>query len=95
MGLRTIANTRGCSMFTFFTASDPTHGMVDYVSKSEATSSGLAFVQDDGTIVLGVDDTTQLKVGENRKSYVTSHFCFAHGPSRKLVQCTPHLEEGV
>ena len=55
-------------MFTFYTSSDPTHGSVDFVSKSEAMSSGLAYVQDDGTVVLGVDDTTQLSVGENRKS---------------------------
>ena len=55
-------------MFTFFTSSDPTHGMVDFVSKSEAQSAGLAYVQDDGTIVLAVDDTTQLKPGQNRKS---------------------------
>lgn len=55
-------------MFTFFTSADPTHGLVDFVSKDEAMDSGLAFVQDDGTVVLAVDDTTQLKPGQNRKS---------------------------
>lgn len=58
------------SKFDFYTASDPTHGLVDFVSKSEAASAGLAVVDDDGTIVLAVDSTTNLGLGQARKSYV-------------------------
>lgn len=56
------------SGWTFFTQSDPTNGLVDFVSQDEATSSNLAFVQSDGTAVMGVDDTTKLSDGQNRKS---------------------------
>ena len=56
------------SMFDFFTESDPTHGQVTFVGREEAKASKLAFVQDDGTIVLGVDDKTVLQPGQNRKS---------------------------
>jgi len=53
----------------FFTGPDPTHGLVDYQSKQGAVDNGLAFVQDDGTTVLAVDDKTVLGPGQsNRKS---------------------------
>jgi len=52
----------------FFTDADPTNGLVDYVSQSEATSAGLAYVQSDNTVVLAVDDTSTVPVGGNRKS---------------------------
>ena len=55
-------------MFDFFTDSDLTHGQVTFVGRQEAKDSKLAFVQDDGTIVLGVDDKTVLQPGQNRKS---------------------------
>ncbi|CAL1714217.1 unnamed protein product [Somion occarium] len=55
-------------MFDFFTDKDPTNGMVTFVGKEEAQKSGLGFVQDDGTIVLGVDDQTVLQPGQFRKS---------------------------
>jgi len=66
--------------FDFFTEADPTHGLVDFVSKDEAMNSGLAYVQDDGTIVMGVDDQTQLSPGQNRKSVrVTSNKSYNAG----------------
>jgi len=79
--------------FDFFTASDPTHGLVDFVSQSEAQSAGLAYVQSDNTIVLAVDSTTQLALNEPRKSIhinskttydsgsliITSMFSMPHG----------------
>ena len=43
-------------MFDLLTDSDPTHGYVTYVGREEAKASKLAFVQDDGTLVLGVND---------------------------------------
>ena len=56
------------SMFDFFTESDPTHGRVTFVGREEAKASKLAFVQNDGTIVLGVNDKTVLQRSQNRKS---------------------------
>lgn len=54
----------------FFSASDPTHGNVNFLTKSEATSKGLAYVQADGTTILATDSTTKLKAGDNRDSCV-------------------------
>ena len=42
--------------------------MVNFLDQGAAASAGLAFVQEDGTTVLAVDDTTQLPVGANRNS---------------------------
>ncbi|KAI0791995.1 glycoside hydrolase family 16 protein [Abortiporus biennis] len=68
------------SGFTFFNAPDPTNGNVDFVDGDEAFASGLAQVQNDGTIVLAVDSTTQLTPGQNRKSVrVTSNKSYNSG----------------
>lgn len=75
--------TRIASMFNFFTGGDPTHGLVDFLSESEAASAGLAVVDNDDTILLAVDDTTQLSPGQNRKSYVFP--CFLEYPRRSAV----------
>ena len=55
-------------MFDFFTAADPTHGLVDFVDKATAQSNQLAYVQDDNTIVLAVDDKAVLQPNQPRKS---------------------------
>ncbi|TFK39842.1 glycoside hydrolase family 16 protein [Crucibulum laeve] len=52
----------------FFSGSDPTHGNVNFLSKEDAASKKLAFVQADGTTVLAVDDTTTLPSGGSRNS---------------------------
>jgi len=57
--------------WNFFTGPDPTNGLVNYLDQDSATSSGLAYVQPDGTTVLAVDNTTQVPVGGNRNSYVS------------------------
>ena len=49
----------------------PTHGSVNYQDKWSAQSKNLAYVQDDGTFVMAVDDQTQLNVGDNRDSCVS------------------------
>ncbi|KAJ7066493.1 glycoside hydrolase family 16 protein [Mycena amicta] len=80
--------------WNFFSEADPTHGTVNYLTKAEATSKGLAYVQKDGTAVLAVDSTTTLKKGANRdsvrisspKSYSTGLFiadfwAMPHGPT--------------
>ncbi len=56
------------SGWTFDTEADPTHGLVDFVSDTVAQVSQLAYVQSDNTVVVAVDDTTNLTAGANRNS---------------------------
>ncbi|KAJ7180766.1 glycoside hydrolase family 16 protein, partial [Mycena filopes] len=78
----------------FFSASDPTHGKVNYLTKSEAASKGLAYVQADGTTILATDSKTQLKAGDNRDSirisspnsyntglFIADIWAMPHGPT--------------
>jgi hypothetical protein len=60
--------TTFCSQWDFFTAPDPTHGAIQYQSKEDSFKKGLAFVQEDGTTVLAVDDKTHLPPGALRDS---------------------------
>ncbi|KAH8091655.1 glycoside hydrolase family 16 protein [Cristinia sonorae] len=55
-------------MFDFFTAPDPTHGLVNFVDQKTADKENLAYVQDDGTIVLAVDDKAKLQLNQPRNS---------------------------
>ncbi|KAI0703411.1 concanavalin A-like lectin/glucanase domain-containing protein [Cytidiella melzeri] len=50
--------------FDFFADLDPTH----YTSREDAFAQGLAYVDDNGTVVMKGDDTTQLPLGVNRSS---------------------------
>ncbi|KAJ3972844.1 concanavalin A-like lectin/glucanase domain-containing protein [Lentinula raphanica] len=52
--------------WSFFTGSDPTHGVVDYLDKDDATNAGLAYVNSAGNAVMAVDTTNNLT--GNRKS---------------------------
>ncbi|KAG6888851.1 hypothetical protein C0992_007347, partial [Termitomyces sp. T32_za158] len=52
----------------FFTGADPTHGSVNYQSKEDAMKKGLAYVQNDGTTFLNVDDQNTLPIGAKRDS---------------------------
>ncbi|KAG2088387.1 uncharacterized protein F5147DRAFT_789534 [Suillus discolor] len=53
----------------FFTGSDPTSGNVNYQSKSEVQSKGLAYVNDcDSSTVLAVDSNSAVAPGGNRDS---------------------------
>jgi hypothetical protein len=54
--------------WNFWDQSDPTHGQVNYLSRSDATAKNLTYVQSDGTAVLAVDDYTWLNDGEKRNS---------------------------
>ncbi|KAJ7225489.1 glycoside hydrolase family 16 protein, partial [Mycena pura] len=55
--------------FTFYTASDPTHGTVTYVDQTYAIDNGLAYFDEaGGTVIMKGDDTTWLQEGENRSS---------------------------
>lgn len=76
----------------FFAGNDPTNGLVEYLSKDQA--SHLAYVQKDGTTVLAVDSTTKLAVGQKRNSvrisskksytgglFIADFFAMPHGCS--------------
>ena len=45
---------------------DPTHGIVNYLDADTATHTGLAYVQNDGVVVIKVDNTTNLPNGTPR-----------------------------
>ncbi|KAJ7334248.1 glycoside hydrolase family 16 protein [Mycena albidolilacea] len=78
----------------FFSGGDPTHGAVNYLTKSEATAKGLAYVQKDGTAILAVDSKSKLGSGDNRDSvrisspksytyglFIADIFAMPHGPT--------------
>lgn len=52
----------------FFSHPDPTRGNVNYQTREDAIRKNLAYVEDDGTTVLAVDDFTDVPVGGNRDS---------------------------
>ena len=51
-----------------FPDTDPTNGNVNYLSQEDAFAQGLAYVQDDNTVVLTVDSTSTVPVGGKRNS---------------------------
>jgi len=54
------------SEWDFFTGPDPTHGNVAY--QTRGNSRDLAYVDEDGTAVLRVDNEGNVPVGGNRRS---------------------------
>jgi len=69
----TYAGANFFDSWTFFDSSDPTDGYVAFRNQSAAMSQGLAKVDSNGTIIVGVDSTTtlttdQLNAGEYRGS---------------------------
>jgi len=77
--------------FDFFNQADPTHGMVNYLSQSDAQAAGLAYVQDDGTVIMKVDNTTQLNVGESRNSVrIQSKKTYSSGLFIADIYSMPH-----
>jgi hypothetical protein len=83
------------SDWDFFTEDDPTHGNVQYQSKSNAISKGLAFVQNDGTTVLAVDDKTPLPVGGKRDSLVFNLVSLQPPMAYLVIQCPYQHEEEI
>ncbi|KAG8766517.1 hypothetical protein FRC15_006262 [Serendipita sp. 397] len=64
----------------FFDTTDPTNGMITYVSAADAMGAGLAYVRDDGVAVMTVDTTTTLASGDYRKSVrITSKKAYNKG----------------
>ncbi|KAK0421627.1 glycoside hydrolase family 16 protein [Armillaria borealis] len=75
----------------FFSQSDPTNGLVDYQTKQDATSKGLAYVQDDGTTILKVDNSTTLQSGQNRASVrISSKTQYSSGLFIADIYSMPH-----
>ncbi|PRQ71491.1 Concanavalin A-like lectin/glucanase domain-containing protein [Rhodotorula toruloides] len=61
----------GASFFdswTFWTASDPTHGLISYLSRADAVANKLVSVSKSGTAVISIDRTSRLSEGQSRKS---------------------------
>jgi hypothetical protein len=56
------------SEWEFHSEPDPTHGLVNYQPREDAINKKLAYVQEDGTTVLAVDDFTDVPVGGKRDS---------------------------
>lgn len=54
--------------WTFWTASDPTHGSVSYLSRADAVAHKLVSVTSSGTAVISIDRTSRLAAGQPRKS---------------------------
>ncbi|KAJ4486161.1 glycoside hydrolase family 16 protein [Lentinula aciculospora] len=54
--------------FSFYTGADPTHGTVNFLNATAAFSDSLAYVQDDGIVIMKGDNTTTLDEGVNRNS---------------------------
>ncbi|KAF8141503.1 glycoside hydrolase family 16 protein [Boletus edulis] len=67
--------------WSFFTSADPTGGNVNYLSMQDATSQGIAYVDDcDNSTVLAVDSTSTVPVGGNRNSVrITSNKNYTGG----------------
>ncbi|QRV73718.1 glycoside hydrolase family 16 protein [Ceratobasidium sp. AG-Ba] len=54
--------------FNFFSYDDTTGGQVQYVDQGTAFSENLAYVTPQGQVVMRVDNTTSLQLGQQRKS---------------------------
>ncbi|EPQ61123.1 hypothetical protein GLOTRDRAFT_113571 [Gloeophyllum trabeum ATCC 11539] len=52
----------------FWDTADPTHGIVNYLSQSDAMSQGLASISSSGTALMKVDTTNNLSATANRAS---------------------------
>ncbi|KAI0735592.1 concanavalin A-like lectin/glucanase domain-containing protein [Earliella scabrosa] len=62
----------------FFTAGDPTHGLVDYVDRNTAQSAGLIDVNSAGRILMRVDTTQQVS-GNRRSVRITTKDSYTGG----------------
>lgn len=66
------------SNFDFFTASDPTHGFVQYVDASTASSLGLTKVQN-GAVIIKADNTTVSSSAGRKSVRITSKKAYTKG----------------
>lgn len=77
------------SMFSFFTAGDPTNGFVQYVDEGTAQSSGLISTNGDN-VYIGVD-TTNIATNGRPSVRVTSNKAYNHG---LIILDLEHMPEG-
>ncbi|KAE9411131.1 hypothetical protein BT96DRAFT_969316 [Gymnopus androsaceus JB14] len=56
------------TILLFTLVADPTHGTVNFLNASDAFAASLAYVQDDGIVIMKGDNTTTLANGVNRNS---------------------------
>ncbi|KAJ3751028.1 glycoside hydrolase family 16 protein [Lentinula detonsa] len=64
--------------WSFFTGSDPTHGVVDYLDENDASSAGLAYVNSAGNAVMAVDTTNNL-TGNRKSVRITTNSQYSQG----------------
>ncbi|KAI0773314.1 glycoside hydrolase family 16 protein [Trametes elegans] len=75
--------------FDFYSDDDPTHGLVNYLPQNQA--SKLAYVQDDNTVVMAVDDFSDVPVGGKRDSVrISSKKAYSDGLFILDVYAMPH-----
>ncbi|GAA6040180.1 hypothetical protein JCM8097_004166 [Rhodosporidiobolus ruineniae] len=77
----------------FWTAADPTHGQVNYVSAASAKSLGLTQVTKSGTVLLSIDRTSKLAQGQNRNSVRLSSKA-AYQPGQLIIADLKHAPVG-
>ena len=66
------------SNWDFYTGADPTDGYVTYVDQSTAQSSGYIQNLPDGSVYIGVDNTS-VATGSGRNSVrISSHYTYTH-----------------
>ncbi|RDX49175.1 glycoside hydrolase family 16 protein [Lentinus brumalis] len=90
-GYKLVKEYAGKSFFDgwdFFTDADPTHGLVQFVGGDEA--SKLAYVQDDGTVVLAVDQSNDLVNGNRKSVRITTKDTFDRGLFIADIYAMPH-----
>ncbi|RPD73260.1 glycoside hydrolase family 16 protein, partial [Lentinus tigrinus ALCF2SS1-7] len=74
--------------WNFFTGADPTNGLVKFVGKDD--DAKLAYVQDDGTVVLAVDQSDNLVNGKRKSIRITTDDSFDRGLFVADIYSMPH-----
>jgi len=87
----TYDSTNFFDEWSFFTATDPTHGFVDYVSLAVANSSGLAGYANNG-VMLTVDSKTVNPAGGRASTRLTSNKPYQHG---LFIADIAHMPGGI
>lgn len=91
--LRDSSGKRFFDGWDFFNYPDPTHGLVNYQSASDAASKGLAYVNKRGNAILKVDTKANLALNQNRDSVrITSKQPFKKG--QLLILDALHMPTG-